>query len=51
MQGVPLRIELGPKDMEGGSAMMARRDTGVKEAAQWGDLAARVPQLLEEMQV
>lgn len=50
LRGVPLRIELGPKDMEGGSAMMARRDTGAKEAAAWGELAARVPRLLEEMQ-
>ena len=28
MRGVPLRIEIGPRDMEAGKAMVARRDTG-----------------------
>lgn len=51
LQGVPLRIELGPRDMEGGVAMLARRDSGAKESAEWGALAARVPQLLETIQV
>jgi broad specificity phosphatase PhoE len=47
--GVPLRVELGPKDMEGGCAMLARRDTGAKESCAWDSLAARVPALLQEM--
>lgn len=50
-QGVPLRIELGPRDMEGGVAMLARRDTGAKESGAWDGLAARVPALLEQIQV
>ena len=50
-QGIPLRVELGPKDMEGGCAMLARRDTGAKESCPWDSLAARVPALLQEMQV
>jgi hypothetical protein len=31
--------------------LAARRDTGAKETVAWGDLAVRVPQLLEEIQV
>ena len=31
--------------------MLARRDTGVKEGVAWGDVAARVPELLEQIQV
>lgn len=51
LRGVPLRLELGQKDMEGGSVMAARRDTGEKQSIAWGDLAASVPQLLEQIQV
>lgn len=50
-QGVPIRLELGPKDMENKTVMLARRDTGVKEGVAWGDVAARVPELLEQIQV
>ena len=50
-QGVPIRIELGPKDMESQSIMLARRDTGAKETVAWTDVTARVPQLLEQIQV
>ncbi|PSC73094.1 prolyl-tRNA synthetase [Micractinium conductrix] len=50
LRGVPLRIELGPRDMEGGCAMLARRDTGAKESVAWGELAARVPALLDQIQ-
>ena len=31
VKGVPLRIEIGPKDLEKRSAVLVRRDTGVKE--------------------
>ena len=51
LQGVPLRLELGPRDMEGGVAMLARRDNGGKQSCAWGELAAAVPQLLEQIQV
>ena len=49
-KGVPLRVELGPRDMEAKTVMLVRRDTGAKESCAWGDLAARVPVLLEEIQ-
>ncbi|KAL4441883.1 hypothetical protein ABPG77_003799 [Micractinium sp. CCAP 211/92] len=50
LRGVPLRIELGPRDMDSGVAMLARRDTGAKESMSWGELAAKVPGLLEQIQ-
>ena len=50
-QGVPIRLELGPKDMENQSVMLARRDTGIKETVAWADVTSRVPELLEQIQV
>eukprot|EP00878_Enallax_costatus_P002799 GHUV01002991.1.p1 GENE.GHUV01002991.1~~GHUV01002991.1.p1 ORF type:complete len:549 (+),score=178.34 GHUV01002991.1:215-1861(+) len=50
LRGVPVRIELGPKDMENKTVVMARRDTGAKEFVQWDQVATRLPQLLEEIQ-
>jgi len=52
-KGVPLRIEVGPRDVASGSAMVARRDRGArdKESIAFGELAQRVPALLEEIQV
>ncbi|KAK9836198.1 hypothetical protein WJX81_008140 [Elliptochloris bilobata] len=50
LKGVPLRLELGVKDLEKGSALLARRDTGAKEVVPWADLPARVPALLEQIQ-
>jgi prolyl-tRNA synthetase len=32
VKGVPIRIEIGPKDLEKNQVMVARRDTGIKEA-------------------
>jgi len=48
---VPVRLELGPKDMENKSVMLARRDTGVKETVAWADVTTRIPELLEQIQV
>ena len=49
-QGVPIRLELGAKDMEAGSCALARRDTGAKETCALADVATRVPALLEQIQ-
>ena len=46
-KGVPLRIEIGPKDLEQGVGMLADRLTGEKRAVALGELAVRVPQELE----
>lgn len=51
-KGVPLRIEVGPRDVEGNAAMMARRDRGPKdkESIPRAELAARVVAALEDIQ-
>ena len=51
LQGVPLRVELGMKDVEKQSVVSARRDTGAKETIAFSDVASRVPSLLEQIQV
>ncbi|MDP4012135.1 MAG: His/Gly/Thr/Pro-type tRNA ligase C-terminal domain-containing protein, partial [Candidatus Nanoarchaeia archaeon] len=50
MKGVPLRIEIGPKDLENKQVMVVRRDTGKKEAIKIKDLKKKVPDLLENIQ-
>ncbi|MBN2264719.1 MAG: proline--tRNA ligase, partial [Candidatus Aminicenantes bacterium] len=50
MRGVPLRIEIGPRDVKAGQAVLVRRDTRAKENAPLASLGARVPALLDEIQ-
>jgi prolyl-tRNA synthetase len=49
-RGVPLVLELGPRDLAANQVVCKRRDTGAKEVLPWSGLAARVPALLSEMQ-
>jgi prolyl-tRNA synthetase len=46
MNGVPLRVEIGPRDMEAGKVMVARRDTGEKAAYDAAGLGPRAQKLL-----
>lgn len=50
LQGVPLRIAIGPKDLEKGSVELARRDTLTKQFVSQADVATVVPALLDEIQ-
>ena len=50
MKGVPLRLEIGPKDIEGGQVVLARRDTGEKKAVPMEQLETAIPALLEDVQ-
>ncbi len=50
MRGIPLRAELGPKDLEKGQVVLVRRDTREKEIVAFADLEERVPALLETIQ-
>ena len=50
LRGVPLRLEIGPKDIEKAQVFSARRDTREKAAIPLADLGTRVPALLEEIQ-
>jgi len=50
LRGVPLRLEIGPKDLEKLQVFSARRDTREKAAIPLADLTTRVPELLAEIQ-
>ncbi len=48
--GIPLRLELGPKDVENESVFASRRDTGEKFPIKWNELDTKVPMLMEDIQ-
>jgi prolyl-tRNA synthetase len=50
LRGVPLRLEIGPKDLEKSQVFSARRDTREKAAIPLAELRDRVPALLAEIQ-
>ncbi|MFD7231194.1 proline--tRNA ligase [Streptomyces sp. NPDC059881] len=50
LKGVPVRIEIGPRDLESGTAMLARRIPGGKEPVALDALAGLLPTVLEEDQ-
>jgi prolyl-tRNA synthetase len=50
LKGVPVRVEVGPRDLESGTAMVARRIPGGKEAVAVDDLVRLLPAVLEEDQ-
>ena len=50
IQGVPLRLEIGPADLAKGQTLSVRRDTGVKAPISLTDLDTAVPTLLETIQ-
>ena len=50
LRGVPLRLEIGPKDIEKSAVLIARRDTREKQSVPMDGLTARVRGLLDEVQ-
>ncbi|MBR0384135.1 MAG: proline--tRNA ligase [Eubacteriaceae bacterium] len=50
MKGVPIRLEIGPRDIENGQCMLARRDTGEKIAVSLDNLTEQVERLLADIQ-
>ena len=50
LRGVPLRMEIGPRDAQSNSVVLVRRDTRAKEIVPVEALEARLPVLLEEIQ-
>ncbi|WP_026915232.1 proline--tRNA ligase [Christiangramia portivictoriae] len=50
LQGVPLRIAIGPKDLEKGTVELARRDTLSKEFVKRDEVVEKIPALLNEIQ-
>lgn len=51
MTGIPVRIEIGPKDIENGQAVVVRRDTLEKEIVKLEDLKEKVVSLMDEIQI
>ncbi len=45
LRGVPVRIEVGPRDLDAGTVVVARRDTGEKETVAVGEAVARAAAL------
>lgn len=50
LRGVPVRMEIGPRDAQNNSVVLVRRDNRAKEIVSVEALEARLPVLLEEMQ-
>ncbi|HKY16348.1 MAG TPA: proline--tRNA ligase [Microthrixaceae bacterium] len=55
LKGVPVRVEVGPRDLDAGTATIVRRDRrddegGGKQSATLGELNATIPALLEDIQ-
>jgi prolyl-tRNA synthetase len=50
LKGIPIRIEIGPKDLEKEKVVVVRRDTGEKEDVFIKDLNKKIPELLEKIQ-
>lgn len=50
MRGIPLRVEVGPKDIEAGQAVVVRRDTREKYIVSFDELDTKIGEILEQMQ-
>ena len=51
LKGVPVRIAIGPRDLENGTLEIARRDTKQKQSVKMEGITATITGLLEEIQV
>jgi prolyl-tRNA synthetase len=50
MRGVPLRIEIGPRDVKENQVVCVRRDSGNKETVPLDSLRIRLPEILSDIQ-
>jgi prolyl-tRNA synthetase len=50
LKGVPVRLAIGPRDLENRTVEVARRDTLTKELVPLDDVVSRIPKLLEDIQ-
>ncbi|MEI6530614.1 MAG: proline--tRNA ligase [bacterium] len=50
LRGVPLRLEIGPRDLQAQQVVLVRRDNRKKEKVGWDNLLARVPEILKDLQ-
>ena len=51
MRGIPVRVEIGPKDIEAGQCVLVRRDTREKMVVALSEINEKVTELLNTMQV
>ncbi|AJA47478.1 proline--tRNA ligase [Clostridium pasteurianum DSM 525 = ATCC 6013] len=49
MKGIPVRLEVGPKDMEKNQVVLVRRDTREKIFVPMDELETKIPELLEDI--
>jgi len=49
-RGVPVVLELGPRDLASGNIVLKRRDTGAKTVVPQAEISARLPETLAQMQ-
>jgi len=50
MRGIPVRIEIGPKDIEANQAVIVRRDTREKQVVSLDNLEREIERILDQMQ-
>ncbi len=50
LKGIPIRIEIGPRDLENKSVIVVKRNTGEKLNIKIKDLEIQIPKLLDDMQ-
>ena len=50
MRGIPIRVEIGPKDIEAGRCVICRRDTREKIEVRLEELEEKADEILEQMQ-
>ena len=50
MKGAPLRMEVGPRDVQQGNVVLVRRDTGEKQILAKNEAVEKIPNLLENIQ-
>jgi prolyl-tRNA synthetase len=50
LKGVPVRLAIGPRDLQNGTVEVARRDTKEKSSMSLNDVASLIPKLLDEIQ-
>ncbi|MEM4122422.1 MAG: proline--tRNA ligase [Candidatus Micrarchaeaceae archaeon] len=49
LKGVPIRLEIGPKEVDGKEVVIARRDTGAKTATSISDITQKIDLVLNEI--
>lgn len=50
LRGVPVRVEVGPRDLDSGTVIVARRDTGEKTTLPLAEVSAHVAGLMDQIQ-